>query len=181
LHVHTNIPDTFTKSSEFRDTEQNKEEVNYTNFGKEAKVLNAVQLGCKKVDKIRPIGVRFLGNALNQQEDLLVKIKGGKEIAVNTTYGSDTTPIEKNIEVIRSRINVDKQYAALLVYFNSDQKRSYMVNRNYLNYLRAIIFLYQTSKLSVSAGVYTAPAEIYQTITLVQESFKEMVASLSHK
>ena len=87
--------------------------------------------------------------------------------------------LEKNDEkTVAERLKVFRNYALLHKHFETDQKRLYMVNRNYLNFLKAIIFLYRTSKVSVSAGVLTAPAEIYHTITAVQESFGEMIKSL---
>jgi hypothetical protein len=39
VSIHTNIPRTFKMSSEKRDVEQKREEVNYTTERKEAKVL----------------------------------------------------------------------------------------------------------------------------------------------
>ena len=141
------------------------------------RILNSVTKA--KVDKIRPKGVRFLNNDLKQQEDLLEEIKGGKDTITHFVHCSDTTWAEKNIDMIKGRINVDKKYIALLAYFASDQKRLYIINRNYLNFLKAIIFLYSTSQSSASIGILTAPAKVYQTINAVQESFKDATNSLS--
>lgn len=140
------------------------------------RILNKITKS--RVDKIRPVGVSFLTRDLKQQEDLLEKIKEGKDQAVGLTHGSDTTRVTDTIKTIEDRIKIDRQYIALLKYFSSDQKRLYMMNRNYLNFLKAIIFLYKTSQASVSVGVLTAPAEVYHTINAVQDSFKELTKSL---
>lgn len=88
--------------------------------------------------------------------------------------------IEKNdSEVVAERLKVVRNYVLLHKYFEIDQKRLFMINRNYLNFLKAIIFLYKTSHASVSVGVLTAPTEVYHTISVVQDSFKELAKSFS--
>ncbi len=90
--------------------------------------------------------------------------------------------IEKNDDkAVAERLMVVKNHALLHKHFEADQKRLYMINRNYLNFLKAIIFLYQTSQASVSAGILAAPANVYQTINAVQNSFREATDSLSLK
>lgn len=92
-------------------------------------------------------------------------------------YLSDDLEKSDN-EATAGRLRVFHDYALLHKHFETDQKRLYMINRNYLDFLKAIIFIYRTSRVSVSAGVLTAPAEIYHTINAVQKSFKEVVKSI---
>jgi hypothetical protein len=132
-----------------------------------------------KVNKIRPISISFLTSDLKQHENLLLKVREGKDIAVNLVYASDTERIEQNIESIKKRITVDKQYGTLLRYFASDKKRLYMVNRNYLVYLKAILHLYRTSETHVATGVLLAPTKVYHSINATQESFSMLMNSLS--
>jgi hypothetical protein len=90
--------------------------------------------------------------------------------------------MEKNDDkAVAERLKVVRNHTLLHKHFEADQKRLYMINRNYLNFLEAIVFLYRTSQASISAGVLTAPAEVYQTIVAVQDSFREATESLSLK
>ena len=90
--------------------------------------------------------------------------------------------IEKNDDpAVAERLKVVRNHALLHKHFETDQKRLYMINRNYLNFLKAIIYLYRTSNVAVSAGVLMAPAKIYHTITAVQDSFTEATEALSFK
>lgn len=90
--------------------------------------------------------------------------------------------IEKNDgKAVVERLKVVRNYALLHKHFETDQKRLYMINRNYLNFLKAIIYLYKTSNVAVSAGVLIAPAKIYRTIISVQDSFEEAINSLNLK
>jgi len=86
---------------------------------------------------------------------------------------------KNNDEATGERLKVVRNHALLHKYFETNQKRLYMINRNYLNFLKAIIFLYQRSHAHVSAGILTAPAKIYHTIIAVQDSFSEAVNSLN--
>lgn len=92
-------------------------------------------------------------------------------------YLSDDLEKSDN-ETTAERLMVFNDYVLLHKHFETDQKRLYMINRNYLNFLKAIIFIYRTSQVSVSTGVLTAPAKIYQTINAVQKSFKEVAKSI---
>ncbi len=106
-----------------------------------------------KISKLHPIAMKYLSDDIERNDD----------------------------EAVAERLKVVRNHALLHKHFEADQKRLYMINRNYLNFLKAIIFLYRTSEVSVSAGIHTAPAEIYHTITAVQESFSEATKSLSLK
>jgi hypothetical protein len=101
----------------------------------------------RKIAKLRPIAIKFLNNNMDER--------------------SRATSTE--------RLEVDAQYLRLITYFAEDQKRRYMANRNYLNFLKAIIYLYTTSESSIQAGIFTAPAEIYYVINSVQKSFSETI------
>ena len=106
-----------------------------------------------KVSEVHPIAVKYLSNDIEKNDD----------------------------ETIAERLRVIRNHALLHEHFEADQKRLYMINRNYLNFLKAIIFLYRTSQVSVSAGVITAPTEVYQNIIAVQDLFREATKSLSLK
>jgi hypothetical protein len=82
-------------------------------------------------------------------------------------------------EAASERLGVDGKYLLLADYFKRDQKRKYMVNRNYLNFLKAIIYLYKNSSASIRAGIFMAPPEVYSAINSVQKSFDETVAALN--
>jgi thiamine kinase-like enzyme len=121
-------------------------------------------------DKVKIMFYKFLNRRISD------KISELHPIAIN--YLSDD--IKKNDDkALADRLKVVRNHALLHKHFEADQKRLYMINRNYLNFLKAIIFLYRTSQVSVSAGVLTAPAEFYHTISAVQNSFEELTRSLS--
>ena len=115
------------------------------------KILN--NLTESKIEKLRPVAIKYLSNDLEGP---------GSEAA------SD-------------RLVVDRKWAQLINHFASDNKRKYMINRNYVNFLKAIIYLYQTSSTSTQVGVLMAPTEVYQVISSVKKSFEEATASLSSK
>ncbi len=104
-----------------------------------------------KISELHPVAIKYLSNDLEKNYD----------------------------EAVAERLRVFRNYALLYKRFETDQKRLYMINRNYLSFLKAIIFLYRTSQASVSAGVLTAPEEIYRTINAVNESFQVATESLS--
>ncbi len=106
-----------------------------------------------KISKLHPLAIKYLSDDLEKSDN----------------------------ETIAERIKVFRNYTLLHKHFETDQKRLYMINRNYLNFLKAILFLYRTSQTSVSAGVLVAPPEIYHTINAAQESFEEATKSLSVK
>ncbi len=106
-----------------------------------------------KIGKLYPIAIKYLSEDFDKNDD----------------------------EAISERLKVVRNYALLHKYYEADQKCLYMINRNYFNFLVAITFLYRTSRTSVAAGVLTAPAEVYHTISAVQKSFKELTKSLSLK
>lgn len=106
-----------------------------------------------KISELHPIAVKYLSDDIEKNDD----------------------------KVVAERLKVVRNHALLHKHFEADQKRLYMINRNYLNFLKAIVFLYRTSQASVSAGVFTAPVEVYHTIVAVQESFNEATKSLSLK
>lgn len=115
------------------------------------KILN--NLTESKIEKLRPVAIKYLSNDL----------KGpGSEAA------SD-------------RLIVDRKWAQLINHFASDNKRKYMINRNYVNFLKAIIYLYQTSFASIQAGVLMAPTEVYTVINSVKKSFDEATVALGIK
>lgn len=90
--------------------------------------------------------------------------------------------IEKNNkEATAERLKVVRNYTLLHKYFETDQKRLYMINRNYRNFLKAIIYLHQTSPTFTQAGVLMAPTEVYQVISSVKQSFEDTTASLDIK
>lgn len=115
------------------------------------KFLNRI-LG-NKISKLHPIAMNYLNDDFEQNDDI-------------------TTA---------ERLKTSRNYTLLYRHFENDHKRLYMINSNYLKFLKAIIFLYQTSQTSVSAGVLTAPSEIYSTINTVQKSFEETVNSINLK
>ncbi len=106
-----------------------------------------------KISKLHPIAMKYLNNDMENN------------------LGDFTT----------ERLKVFRNYTLLYKHFENDQKRLYMINSNYLEFLKVIIFLYQTSQISVSAGILTAPSEIYRTINTVQKSFEEATNSLNLK
>jgi len=106
-----------------------------------------------KISKLHPIAVKYLSDDIERNND----------------------------EVVAERLKVVRHHALLHKHFEADYKRLYMINRNYLNFLKAIVFLYRTSNASVSAGVIIAPTEVYHTITSVQDSFNTATKSLSLK
>lgn len=106
-----------------------------------------------KISELHPIAMKYLSDDIENNDD----------------------------KAIAERLKVVRNHALLHKHFEADQKRLYMINRNYLNSLKAIIFLYRTSQTSVSAGVLTAPVEVYHTIVAAQDSFREAVESLSLK
>jgi len=90
--------------------------------------------------------------------------------------------IEKNDDkAAADRLKVVRDYTLLHQHFEADPKRLYIINRNYLNFLKAITFLYQTSSLSIQTGVAMAPLEVYSTINSVKKSFDDAVAILNLK
>ncbi|KKS84896.1 MAG: hypothetical protein UV60_C0013G0013 [Parcubacteria group bacterium GW2011_GWA2_43_11] len=106
-----------------------------------------------KISELHPIAVKYLSDDIEKNDD----------------------------KAITERLKVIRNHALLHKHFETDQKRLYMINRNYLNFLKAIVFLYRTSQVSVSAGVLNAPTEVYHTIIAVQDSFREATESLSLK
>ena len=106
-----------------------------------------------KITKLHPIVMKYLSSSLE--------------------LNSDNGSVE--------RLKVFRNYTLLYKHFESDQKRLYMINNNYLKFLKAIIFLYQTSRVSISAGILTAPSKFYSTIHTVQESFEYSINSLNLK
>ena len=115
------------------------------------KFLNKVT--ANKITRTHPMAIKYLSDDLENRSD-----SGSSE-----------------------RLKVFRNYTLLYKYFENDQKRLYMVNSNYLKFLKAIIFLYQTSQSSVSVGILTAPSKIYDTINAVQKIFEETVNSLGIK
>lgn len=115
------------------------------------KILNKITES--KIEKLRPIAIKFLSN----------DIEG------------------PGAEASADRLEVDKKYILLINHFGSDNKRKYMINRNYLNFLKAIIYLYKTSSDSIRIGVFMAPAEVYSTINFVKKSFDEATTRLGIK
>jgi|SRR3989344_7465704 len=115
------------------------------------RILNSITES--KIGKLRPTAIKYLSNDLE---------------------GSGS-------EAASDRLIIDKKWAQLINHFASDNKRKYMVNRNYLNFLKAIIYLYQTSSISTQAGVLMASTEVYQVISSVKKSFEEATASLGIK
>ena len=83
------------------------------------KILNKITE--KKITKLHPLAVKFLSNDLDGP--------GQKSSA--------------------KRLSVVRKYALLFEYLSKDNKRRYMINRNYLNFLKAIIYLYK-ARLKVS-------------------------------
>lgn len=91
-------------------------------------------------------------------------------------YLNDELDKEGN-ETVARRLKVFSNYALLKRHFEKDEKSVYMINKNYRSFLKAIIFLYRTSQMSVSVGILNAPTGIYQTINDVEASFEELVIS----
>lgn len=106
-----------------------------------------------KIKKLRPIAIKYLSNDLEG-------------------LGS---------QVASDRLTVDRKWIQLINHFTSDNKRKYMINKNYLNFLKAIIYLYQTSSISTRAGVLMAPTEVYDVINSVKKSFDDATADLGIK
>ena len=123
---------------------------------------------------------KLLANDLREQEDLAQKQKSGDK-TTNLVYGSESETIEENIQMIKERISVDDSYAKLINYFQNDAKRKYMINQNYLKFLDALTYLYKTSSIAVSAGIYSAPEKIYRILKDVKVSFQELEKSLALK
>jgi hypothetical protein len=82
------------------------------------------------------------------------------------------------MEMIKSRISVDDSYTKITNYFQRDEKRRYMINQNFMRYLNAVDYLYKTSSISVNAGIYTAPDNVYRIINEVEASFVELERTL---
>ncbi len=80
-----------------------------------------------------------------------------------------------NNEVTLERLEVNSNYIRLIEYFKSDQKRRYMINSNYLNYLKALIYLYSSSSMSVAAGIYSPPPNVLYVINSTQKTFVELI------
>ena len=112
------------------------------------KILNKIVES--KVEKLRPIAIKYLSNDLEGP----------------------------GAEAASDRLVVDRKWVQLINHFVSDNKRKYIINRNYFNFLKAIIYLYQTSSTSVRAGVLMAPSDVYQVISAVKKSFDDATASL---
>lgn len=104
----------------------------------------------RRISKLRPVAKNFLSTD-----------RGGSNEVVSV-----------------QRLEADKKYLLLIEYFKKDGKRRYMINRNYIKYLKAIIYLYSTSSNSVRMGVITAPQEIYRIINSVQKSFEDLINRL---
>lgn len=115
------------------------------------KILNNITES--KIGRLRPIAIKYLSNDLEGP---------GSEVAFD-------------------RLIVDRKWVQLINHFASDNKRKYMINTNYFNFLKAIIYLYQTSSTSTRAGVLMAPTEVYQVISSVKKSFDDTIASLGIK
>jgi hypothetical protein len=115
------------------------------------KILN--NLTVSKIERLRPVAIKYLSNALDGP----------------------------GAEAASDRLVVDIRWAQLINHFSSDNKRKYMINRNYVNFLKAIIYLYQTSSTSIQAGVLMAPAEVYNIISSVKKSFEDATTSLGIK
>lgn len=129
----------------------------------------------KKISKKRSVVRRFLENDGNKWRKALAEIHDGKNNAIKTVYGTDIVGVEKTIETIQQRQEVDKEYIFLIDHLKQDSKRRFMMNSNFYKYLKAMEYLYLTSNASVSGRVSMAPPEIYNTIKKVQESFKTMM------
>jgi len=105
-----------------------------------------------------------MGNKITRLHPVAMKYLSG-DLETNLDSGS------------AERLKVFRNYTLLYKHFENDQKRLYMLNNNYLKFLKAVIFLYQTSQ--ASASILTAPSEIYSTINTVQKSFEEAVITLN--
>lgn len=112
------------------------------------KILNKIVES--KIEKTRPLFIKFL----------LEDLEGA------------------GAEASAERLTVERKYILLVNYFSNDYKRKYMINKNYLAFIRAVVFLYQTSPVSSRADVLMAPSEVYNTINSVRDSFNEITTSL---
>lgn len=135
----------------------------------------------RKINKIRPIIRRYLERDLNNWQNTLSKIHTGQDDVVKDIYNGNSEEIEKNIENIREEQIVEKEYVFLIDYWKGDSKRRYMINSNFYKYLKATLYLKETSILNIQAGIFTAPAEIYYARDMVKKSFKELITALDIK
>lgn len=134
----------------------------------------------KKIFNKRLLVRKRLVNDLHEQEDLIKK----HQIDDKATSIFDNTDIERihsQISVIKERIAVDDSYSKVVNYFQHDEKRRYVVNQNFMKYIDAINYLYKTSAISVSVGIYTAPDHVYIIINEVKNFFNELEEALAIK
>ncbi len=134
----------------------------------------------KKIFSKRLLVRKCLVRDLHEQEAVIQKQMDGDK-ATNLVYGDESDGIKANIQIIKERISVDDSYTKAANYFQHDAKRKYIVNQNYLKYLNAIDYLYKTSAVSVGAGIYTAPEQVYKIINDVRGFFNELENTLAIK
>ena len=129
----------------------------------------------RKIEKIRPEAIGLLNRSAKAFDESFEKA----DLKVRKLF-SDKWYLEQNKAnkiTVEARIAVDKQYILISHHYKYDAKRRYMVNSNYLKYLRAIIYLYSTGP-SAGTGILSAPAEVYAVINSVQKSFNEIMFHL---
>lgn len=129
----------------------------------------------KKITKLRLTIKKLLVNDLKEQKKLILKIKA-KDEATCLVYGDRTEGIEKNIQTILNRLEIEDQYVLLFGYLKDDTKRKYIINNNFYKFLEAIKFLYSTSSISTNSGYLTAPGRVYYAISAVEDCFNELMS-----
>lgn len=128
----------------------------------------------KKISRLRPVVRKLLKKDKEERGETLQRIKNRIDKVVQAIYSSDTKDVEKSIDTINARQQIEKLYILLNDHLRNDQKRRYILNVNYCGYLEALKYLYSTSSIAVSAGVFMAPPEIYLTLNKVQKTFTDL-------
>ncbi len=80
--------------------------------------------------------------------------------------------IKKYIKEIEIRLNVKVQYLLLLRYFKKDKRRKYMINLNYYQFLKAILYLYNAE---IDRDLFLAPHKVYNSINETKKCFNELI------
>jgi hypothetical protein len=127
----------------------------------------------KKISKLRPIIKKMLTYDLQKEEGLIKRTENKTDVVAMDFINADD--MNKRIELIKKRLQIDNKYVILSDYVRTDSKRQYMINQNYYKYLEAIKYLYTTADIMAKAGVLTAPSEIYFAINAVEKSIDELI------
>lgn len=124
----------------------------------------------KRILKLRKISYSLLEDNLNLWLNLL-KSKNSADLDF-ISGGSD---VHENILLIKNRMNLFKEYSSLISNFEFDSRRRFLININFLKFLKAIKFLYSNDYFVLQNNNSNYPQQIAE----IEKSFKSLIY-LSH-